>query len=57
MTNYGYVNPCGQEAIRNEIIHRVKAYFELKGMMKQCRNLILYAELSRLAKEMRGENA
>ena len=51
--NYGYVNPGGQVAIQNEVVHRVKAYFELRQIMERCHSVILYMELRELAKRLR----
>ena len=48
--SYGYVT--SPEAIKNEVIHRVKGYFEAKALMKSCKNLSLFVALKHFADEI-----
>ena len=52
--DYGYVNPKGQEAIKNEILYQVKAYFEAKELMRTCKNLHVFIALKHFCEEIKG---
>ncbi|MDD5288319.1 MAG: hypothetical protein PHY28_04325 [Dehalococcoidales bacterium] len=49
---YGYVNPGGELAVKNELSHRLGAYLEAKKMMKACKNMSLFIALKHFSDEI-----
>jgi len=54
MQYYSYINGGGQEAIKNELVYKLKAYLEAKELMKSCQNLHIYIALKNLCEELRS---